>query len=190
MEYLDVVDDLGNPTGQVVERSIAHQKGIQHRTSHVWLIREKEGKLEILLQKRSLNKDSFPGCYDISSAGHIPAGFDYKESAIRELEEELGVQAEADDLIECGIRKFEYEGLFHNQYFHDKQISKVFYLIYEKDAFIIQESELESVLWMNFDVCYEKVKNDSFKHCIYLKELDMVKETFEKSRLKTSKNTG
>ena len=74
MEILDICDELGNPTGKTVERKIAHQQGILHRTAHVWILRKKENKIQILLQKRSEQKDSFPGCYDISSAGHILAG--------------------------------------------------------------------------------------------------------------------
>ena len=41
MELLDVVDENGIPTGETVERSIAHAKGIRHRTSHVWLLRRR-----------------------------------------------------------------------------------------------------------------------------------------------------
>ena len=85
MEYLDVVDMQGKPTGERVERTKAHREGYRHRTSHVWIVRKKHGSVEILLQKRCKGKDSFPECYDISSAGHIPAGDDYVESALREL---------------------------------------------------------------------------------------------------------
>ena len=35
MELLDIVDENGIPTGETVERSIAHAKGIRHRTSNV-----------------------------------------------------------------------------------------------------------------------------------------------------------
>ena len=35
MEILDICDELGNPTGKTVEREIAHQQGILHRTAHV-----------------------------------------------------------------------------------------------------------------------------------------------------------
>ena len=38
MEYLDIVDDKGNPTGDIVSRDEAHDKGIRHRTAHVWII--------------------------------------------------------------------------------------------------------------------------------------------------------
>ena len=60
MEILDICDELGNPTGKTVEREIAHQQGILHRTAHVWILRKKENKIQILLQKRSEQKDSFP----------------------------------------------------------------------------------------------------------------------------------
>ena len=53
---------------------------------------------DLLLQKRSKEKDSFPGCYDISSAGHISAGDEPLETALRELEEELGIKAEPEQL--------------------------------------------------------------------------------------------
>jgi isopentenyldiphosphate isomerase len=92
MEYLDIVDENGIPTGETVERSLAHRTGVRHRTTHIWIVRKREGNVQILLQKRSKNKDSFPGCYDISSAGHIPAGDDFAESGLRELEEELGLK--------------------------------------------------------------------------------------------------
>ena len=45
MEILDICDELGNPTGKTVERKIAHQQGILHRTAHVWILRKKENKI-------------------------------------------------------------------------------------------------------------------------------------------------
>ena len=51
-EYLDIVDENGIPTGETVERETAHAKGIRHRTVHLWLVRKKDGKLQVLLQRR------------------------------------------------------------------------------------------------------------------------------------------
>lgn len=48
MELLDVVDEHGVPTGEVVSRDVAHRTGVRHRTSHVWMLRKKNGRLEIL----------------------------------------------------------------------------------------------------------------------------------------------
>ena len=91
LEFVDIVDEYGNPTGETVERAKAHSEGIRHRTAHVWIIRRNGKQTEVLLQKRSLKKDSFPGQFDTSSAGHIQAGDEPLDSALRELREELGL---------------------------------------------------------------------------------------------------
>ena len=132
MELLDIVDENGIPTGEVVEREKAHREGVRHRTSHVWIARKRDGRVEILLQKRSQDKDSHPGCYDISSAGHIPAGVDFIPSALRELKEELGIEANPEELIYCGVRKGMYEDVFYGRRFVDNQISNV-YLLWKND---------------------------------------------------------
>ncbi len=64
MEYIDIVDDQGNPTGEKVERSIAHSQGIRHRTAHIWIVRKVNGRYQVLMQKRAMNKESFPGMFD------------------------------------------------------------------------------------------------------------------------------
>ncbi|MBO5209695.1 MAG: NUDIX domain-containing protein [Lachnospiraceae bacterium] len=175
MEWLDIVDEYGNPTGEKVERSVAHSKGILHRTAHVWLLRRRSG-VEILLQKRSQIKDSHPGCYDISSAGHIPAGVDFIPSALRELEEELGVQAKAEDLLYCGQRKIHYENYFHGKYFIDNQISNVYvlWLDREEEQFTLQKEEVEAVRWMDFAECVKAVAENTIENCIVMEELEMI----------------
>lgn len=181
-EILDIVDKNGCPTGEVVDREYAHLNGVWHRTSHVWLVREKDGAVQILLQKRALDKDSFPGCYDISSAGHIPAGVDYKESALRELKEELGINAAKDELIHCGDRIIIWDDNFHGKPYHDRQYTKVFLMWKDMDEgdFSLQAEEVDSVLWMDFEECWHKVANDLFDHCIAMKELEMVRRGLEK----------
>ena len=53
MEVFDIVDEYGNPTGEIIERSLAHKEGVRHRTAHIWIVREIEGKWQVLLQKRA-----------------------------------------------------------------------------------------------------------------------------------------
>ena len=181
MELLDIVDENGIPTGEVVEREKAHREGVRHRTSHVWIARKRDGRVEILLQKRSQDKDSHPGCYDISSAGHIPAGVDFIPSALRELKEELGIEANPEELIYCGVRKGMYEDVFYGRRFVDNQISNV-YLLWKNDLeieeYTIQESEIESICLMEFEACYEVVAKRQIPNCIALMELDMLKAKF------------
>lgn len=176
MELLDIVDECGIPTGAVVEREEAHRRGIRHRTSHVWLLRKRHGVTQVLLQKRSLNKDSFPGCYDTSSAGHIPAGESYLQSALRELREELGVDAQEEALLYCGQRQFEFREIFHGREFLDHQVSNVYvlWLDIEETEFSVQRSEVDSVLWMDWEQCLDMVKHKSAPTCIWMEELKMI----------------
>ncbi len=176
MEFLDIVDEHGNPTGETVEREIAHAAGIRHRTSHVWILRRRESGVEVLLQKRSEQKDSYPGCYDISSAGHIPAGFGFVESALRELKEELGICADGKDLIYCGQRIIRWDDTFHGKPFHDWQVSNIYCLWYdaEPEELTLQEEEISGVLWMNLSECIRLVQTNGFPNCIITEELLML----------------
>lgn len=178
MELLDIVDEKGVPTGQTIDRETAHAQGIRHRTSHVWIVREKEGRLQILLQKRSEEKDSYPGCYDISSAGHIPAGVDFIPSAIRELEEELGYSAQEEQFIYCGQRKIDCDSIFHGKPFHDRQVSNVYalWLDEEPEEFVLQKEEVSEVRWFDFEDCVRKVTENRIPNCIVLEELEMVRK--------------
>lgn len=181
LEMFDIVDEKGEPTGETVERTLAHSQGIRHRTSHVWLLRRRQGRVEILLQKRSADKDSFPGCYDISSAGHIPAGVDYISSALRELKEELGEEASSEELCCCGTRYIRYEEVFYGKPFRDNQVSKVFLLWRDKEVeeFTLQREEIEEVKWFDFYECMEQVKNNTIRHCIMQEELEMIRGALE-----------
>lgn len=78
----------------VFRRSAVHRDGDFHRAVHIWIFAE--STKELLLQKRSDDKDSWAGLWDISSAGHISAGDASLNTARRELQEELGVNLPAD----------------------------------------------------------------------------------------------
>ena len=88
-EILSVVDE----NDQVIEqksRSEIHAHGLRHRAVHILLFNHQQA---VFLQKRSLSKDSNPGLWDSSAAGHVDAGESYHACALREIEEELGFAA-------------------------------------------------------------------------------------------------
>lgn len=176
MELLDVLDENGDPSGLVRERTMVHMRGDYHRTSHVWVVRRRDGQYELLLQKRSAAKDSFGGCYDISSAGHIPAGEDYRESAVRELFEELGISADAGELRFIGFHEGWYEGTFNGKLFKNHEKSAVF--LYERpveeSALVLQESEVESVLWMELHEIERAVREKRPDFCLFQDEVELL----------------
>ena len=81
MELFDIRTPDGEPNGQVKERSAVHRDGDWHGTAHIWLVRRQNGRLQVLLQKRSREKETFPGCFDTSCAGHLSAGDSFAEGA-------------------------------------------------------------------------------------------------------------
>jgi len=85
-ELFDIVDGHDRVIGQAPRREV-HARRLNHRAVHV-LVHDPAGRL--FLQKRSLSKDTFPGCWDSSCSGHVDAGETYLEAARRELGEELG----------------------------------------------------------------------------------------------------
>ena len=174
MEYLDIRDKNGNPTGVIKERSLVHADGDLHGTSHVWIVKKNEkGSYDLLLQKRSENKDAFPGCYDISSAGHLPAGQDYLTSALRELEEGLGIKAEPEQLYFMGLHEGKCEEIFYGKPFKNHEISRVY--IYEEPIDItelkLQKEEVEEVRWMDSEELLKKVRNGEIKNCLFEDEI-------------------
>lgn len=185
-EYFDIVDENGNLTGKTVARDIAHDKGIRHRTAHIWITRENNGKLEVLMQKRSMDKDSFPGQYDTTSAGHIDAGEDVLPAAIREFQEELGIVANPNDLTPLGTFPICYAEVFHNNRFIDNEV--VFLFLYQKtvdtDTLSLQPEEIDSVDW--FDI--EEVLQGLFtagdnRFCPPIGGVVRIKEYFDKIKI-------
>lgn len=178
MELIDIVDENGLPTGETIDRTDAHRTGTRHRTTHIWIVRRREGRVQILLQKRAKYKDSFPGCYDISSAGHIPAGVDFIPSGLRELQEELSIVIDPSQLIECGLHRTFAQKEFHGHPYVDNQVAKVFLLWKDMETcdMTLQEEEIESVMWMDFEECKEAVRTRAIPHCIDIAELEMLEE--------------
>ena len=198
MEFFDVVNECGVPTGEVVSRDEAHRDGIRHRTAHVWVIRAKNsgsetgeqasaentgnsanaGKpgdqasatsaYEVLLQKRSMEKESYPGQYDTSSAGHIPAGEEPLESALRELREELGIEATPEQLHYAGMFRIKYEEEFHGKPFRDNEVTRV-YVYWEpvdESKLTLQASEVDEVRWFDLDEVWEEIQTDRSRICV------------------------
>lgn len=183
MEYLDIVDERGNPTGKTVSREEAHKKGILHRTAHVWVIRNTDGRTEVLLQKRSEEKDSFPGLYDTSSAGHIPAGEEPLPSALRELSEELGIRAAPEQLYYAGTFRIQYEKTFHGSLFRDNEVTQVF--VYSEpvrtEHLVLQASEVSSVRWFVLDEVWDEVQSgDRNRFCVPTQGLRILREWIRK----------
>ena len=177
MELFDILNPDGSKSGLVRERGVAHREGSLHAASHIWVARRSApGRFELLLQKRSSRKDSYPGCFDISAAGHVSSGEEYLGTALRELKEELGIRAEKDQLLFAGMQRSSFRDIFYGRPFHNEELSAVYLYLEPVDAsaLSLQESEVESVRWMDLCDCICGVQSGSFPNCIDMEELQMI----------------
>ncbi len=175
LELFDILNEDGSKTGVVKERGVAHREGALHGTVHIWIVRENDKSgYDVLLQKRSDNKDSYPGCYDISSAGHISAGDGVMESALREFEEELGLSAQPEQLELFGTTLVKFGTTFAGKIFRDNEFSNDF--VYRQPVDIgklkLQESEVAEVCWMDYEECREKIADVEIPNCINPEEFE------------------
>lgn len=138
-ELFDVVDENGSMQGYTISKKDAHAEGVWHQTVDVWIYNT-EG--EVLLQKRSMSKESYPGLLDISAAGHVSVGETRIQAALRELEEELGIKAEAGELKEILASKLSGEP---KPGYYNKHVYTVYLLKRDTLPQTLQKEEVESV---------------------------------------------
>jgi isopentenyldiphosphate isomerase len=89
-ELFPIVDEEGNEISSA-PRSICHdgKSMLLHPVVHLHLFNDAGG---LFLQKRSMNKDLFPGKWDTSVGGHITPGEKVEDALKRETDEELGLK--------------------------------------------------------------------------------------------------
>jgi isopentenyldiphosphate isomerase len=126
-ELFDIYDEQLRPLGTAT-RADTHANGYWHRTFHCWLTRREGNRRFVRFQLRQAGKDTNPGCYDITAAGHLSAGETVRE-AVRELEEELGVKAEFEQLIPLGQTREQASGEANGVPFIDREVSDEFGLV-------------------------------------------------------------
>lgn len=143
-DIFDVVDE----NDQVLEqkpRSAVHAEGLIHRAAHV-LVFNDEG--ELFMQKRAKTKDNWPGAWDSSCSGHVDAGEDYQEAALRELQEELGWRPENDLERLFKLKPSEENGF---------EFVEV-YRVLGMGPFRLNHDEIDIGEWMNIPNLLERVE--------------------------------
>ncbi|MBF0337521.1 MAG: NUDIX domain-containing protein [Nitrospirae bacterium] len=87
-ELLDIVNEDGKIIGVASRGEVHGNNSLLHRVVHV-LVFDAAG--DLILQKRSMNKDVAPGKWDTSVGGHVDHGETVDVALLREMREELGI---------------------------------------------------------------------------------------------------
>ena len=160
-ELLDVLDEDGIFTGEVLSRDEIHKRGLWHRAIVVAIVNEKN---EILLQQRSEKKEKNAGMWDISVAGHISAGQDSLSVAAREINEEVSVLLG----YRTEIKDFRYMYCFRKeQKFRDDFIERQFYDFFilrtpgvDDKTLYFQKEEVQAVKFVDLTTIQNMIDNN------------------------------
>jgi len=172
-EYLDIVDENGNLTGTKELRSIVHEKGLWHRTVHIFLYKRENEKVYFLVQQRSKDKDRHPDEWTIVSGGHVIAGASTMEAVKSELEEEIGLDAYDLIFIPAGIDPHISKSGKNNEFVH------MFFTNFNGrvDDLHFNDGEVQAVAWKDVDEIKKEIKQfpnnwaDTESRCEYYMEL-------------------
>ena len=178
-ELIDILDSKGNYTGETKLKSYAHRMGLFHATVHIWFY---TAKGELLIQQRGKNKDTNPLLWDVSVAGHVGAGESIAISAVREVEEEIGITVQTSQLEEIGVFKSvqRHRDDFTDCEFHHTYISE---LNVDLQQLRKQDSEVEQLTLINLELFEKEVFSEStkanyvpHKEAYYKNVLDAIKK--------------
>ena len=136
-EILDIVDEMDLVIGSAT-RGEVHSSGLLHRSAHLLVF---DGNGMVMLQKRSMVKDTFPGTWDSSVSGHVDSGEEYDDCIIRETMEEIGFSLSMVPEKMFKIDACEETG---------NEFSWV-YRIFCKGPFMPNEEEISELKWFSFN---------------------------------------
>jgi isopentenyldiphosphate isomerase len=124
-ELFDVYLSDGTPAGRVKRRADVHRDGDWHRSFHCWVVSPDPDGPRIVLQRRSPEKETWAGLWDVSVGGHYSAG-EGLDGGIREMHEELGLTVSPLDLVHVGWRR---EEVFYPNGLIEREIQDIFFLL-------------------------------------------------------------
>lgn len=156
-EYLDILDEKGNKTGEALPYDETHRRGLLHRSVHVWFINSKS---QLLLQKRSQNKRAYPSYWDVSVAGHISSGETSVEAAQKETREEIGL--ELPELAFELLSVVKQPRVVHREDFIDDEFNDV-YIVHQDlnvEDLKLPPDEVEEVRWISIEEFKKWIKGE------------------------------
>ena len=168
MELLDVLDSYGNKTGITKDKDEIYKTGEWFRSVHIWIINDNN---ELLLQKRSPNKTTFPNLWAVSVSGHVMAGESSLDTVIREIKEELDIDVNKEDCKYLFTVK--RQNMFKNcinRVFDDVYLVK---LNIDVNTAKLQKSELCEIKYFNVDYLKDALEKRDNRFV----PLDLEKET-------------
>lgn len=149
MEMVDLYDENRLPLGKTAERHAPKGKGEYRMVVHVCVFNSRG---QLLIQKRTMEKQIWPGMWDVSVGGGVDAGETSRQGAEREFREELGYPLDL-----TGVRPsvtVNFDGGYDDFYIVKKDL--------DETRFNLQKEEVSAVRWVSLEEAERMVEEGAF----------------------------
>jgi isopentenyldiphosphate isomerase len=146
-EIITVVDKNNKIIGKAFRKDV-RKFNLIHRATYIFVMNTIS---QLLIQKRTNQKDLYPGLIDLACSGTVCVNESYYENALRELGEELGI--------------ITTEIIFHEYFYYSdvklKVWGSIFSYIYD-GKINLQENEIEYVKKLPLDSVLSYSSNNNY----------------------------
>lgn len=157
-ESLTFYNEENKPIG-IVNREEGINRGLLLEGVQLWIINPDTN--QVLMQRRSKNKQNNPGKIDVSVSAHVDPNETSTQAMLREAREEIGL---TDSEYLCSImQKFAENKINLIDYGRQGRYIMHFYLAflnYPLDKYIKQDDEVEELFFMDYEELKQRVRND------------------------------
>lgn len=149
-EWVDVVDE-DDHVCKVVSRSEMRRQRLRHRAVFVAVL---DGSGRLLVHRRAVTKDVWPGWLDLAVGGVVSSGESYADAARRELAEEIGVTGVEPEPIDDGMTRA----------YDDADVSLLgrCYRVVTAGPFVFADGEVSDAWWVTREEFAELRRRESF----------------------------
>lgn len=171
-EWFDIIDPSGKIIGKAPRGLVHGNPDLLHAVVHVHIINSRG---QILLQKRTMDKDIQPGKWDTAIGGHIHSGETIERALRREAEEELGISFA------------QFSPLF--RYIHRSEVESELvhgYLLQEDGPFYPNRDEISEIRFWTIDEISSNLRKQIFTPN-FEKEFDLLQKIFSKDNRSSMK---
>lgn len=149
-ELFDIVDENNKPLNITKERFLVHKDGDWHNGVHIYVLNDND---EFLVHLRSPHKDLQPNCWDTRFGGHVEAGDTIENTAVKELQEEIGIKVKFEELKKGEVYK--WDGKTNREFNH-----AYYYKFRKGDVIKFNDSEVVEVKWMSVEAIIKSIENN------------------------------
>lgn len=172
MEQLVLVDEYDNVLG-TEEKLLVHQQGLLHRAFSIFIFRKYNNTIQILLQRRNLNKYHSGGLWTNSCCGHPKLNEEIIFAGNRRLQEELGINVELQY-----IDTFIYKAAFSNSLI-EYELDHVLIGLYQEGQIKLNPVEVIEVKWIDLPGLEQKLLRSPQNFTAWLPlALEVIKNNF------------